>query len=480
VEPVFKVRHGIAPSATMKNVPPTQMFKRTGTPDKAGAPDGHAGVLDTLNTNLFEVPRFSPAHEPPATGIFHSRIVSWLWKLWTNRLSTGGRYFLLATALFGFFGLASLELQAMIPLAYSIIVWVLAYVAMFLEKPRVSLTAHHSERIAAGAELLVEVEITQLGSLGGGGAQVLPSLLPNRIDLEPAAGANLPPMRKGDVRTVNFVLKPQRRGVYRLRGYRVETDFPFGIYNAARIFPMEDKLTVYPRFEPLDRLNIPLGRRYQPGGVAFTAPRGESTEYVGNRDYREGDEVRHIDWRATARLNRPIIREYREEYFLRSAVVLDTHLPRLNEPACDDLERAISLCAACGDYMNRADFLVDILAAGPNMYHLLAGRGPASLDQMLDILACVEPSRVPPWQTLEPEISQNLEQISSVVCLFLDWDEERRAFATRMLENGAAVKIIVVRDRVSRGAPSLDPATSWPAEIHVVERREFEAGIRFL
>ena len=53
---------------------------------------------------------------------------------------------------------------------------------------------------------------------------------------------------------------------------------------------------------------------------------GESFEYIGNREYREGDNVRDIDWTATARLNTPIVREYRDEYFLRVGVVLDTHV----------------------------------------------------------------------------------------------------------------------------------------------------------
>ena len=44
---------------------------------------------------------------------------------------------------------------------------------------------------------------------------------------------------------------------------------------------------------------------------------GESFEYLGNRDYREGDNPRDMDWRATARAQAPIVREWVEEYMLR-------------------------------------------------------------------------------------------------------------------------------------------------------------------
>ena len=58
---------------------------------------------------------------------------------------------------------------------------------------------------------------------------------------------------------------------------------------------------------------------------------GESFEFIGNREYRDGDSIRDIDWRATARLSRAIVREYREEYFMRVAVILDIKTPGSGE-----------------------------------------------------------------------------------------------------------------------------------------------------
>jgi uncharacterized protein (DUF58 family) len=431
---------------------------------------------ERLNQNLFDLPRLTPSHELPRTLLFHSRTVRWIWGFWSRRLSTGGRYFFLASGLFFGYGMTSLEFQAFVPLAYALVVWVLAFLAMLWEKPKVLLRVEHSTRIAAGEELLLEIEVEGKRSFTSGECIIIPHRLPNEIEVLPVTGATVPPLKKGEIARASFVLKPDKRGIYPLHGYRVETDFPFGLIHASQIFISEEKLTVYPRFDPLDRMELPMGRRYQPGGMSFASSRGESVEYIGNRDYREGDNVRDIDWRATARLSRPIVREYREEYFLRAAVVLDTHLPRVSPELCADFERAVSLCAACGDYMNRSDYLVDILAAGPTLHHLLAGRGLASLDQMLDILAQVDSSSDSPWASLSPVIMENLERITSVVCIFLDWDEERRAFATQLLEGGSAVQCIVVRD----GPTSLDTRGSWPGEIPLLGAAEFKSGIHHL
>ena len=145
---------------------------------------------------------------------------------------------------------------------------------------------------------------------------------------------------------------------------------------------------------------------------------GDSFEYLGNREWRDGDNPRDIDWRATARLSGAsssslVVREWREEYFLRVGVVLDTHVP-LSAPASKRLflqelrerlpgkaarlarqaalERGVSICAAVSDALARQDYIVDLFAAGPNLYHLMAGRSLAYREQILDILACVEGS----------------------------------------------------------------------------------------
>ena len=439
-----------------------------------------ARLSDALNRKLFDIPRLSPAHDVVPQGPFRSKIVRWIWGWWFRVLAPGGRYFFLATGLFLLYAASSLEFQGLVPFSYASVVWLIALVAQKVSKPVAQLEFSHPSRIAAGEALPVEIEIWNRKKSLLAGAHVIPHRLPDEIDVSGEIASDLPPLEQNANARLKLRLQPRKRGVYTLRGFRIESDFPFGILNAHRVFEAPSRLLVYPKFDPLERLELPQGRRYQPGGVAFVAARGESVEYIGNRDYREGDNVRDIDWRATARLNRPIVREFREEFFLRAAIVLDTHIPNPSPEKCADFERAVSLAAACGDAMNRMDYLVDLLAAGPNLYHLMAGRGLASVDQMLDILACVDSTTVSPWPTLAPALGETLERITSVICLFLDWDEARRAFATELSRSGVAVKVVILRDEATTGAPTLDPRDSWPGEVPVFGVREWEIGVRRL
>lgn len=388
---------------------------------------------------------FSGTKDTPRRALFHSAMIRWSWRFYTQRLTQAGRWFFWPSLGFLMYGSISLDQQAFVPFCYAFMLWMSALICIFLYRPRVGIEVQHADRVCAGEVLPVDVSIAQRGPFAP--LVVLPHRLPEEIDSIPEKGIRIDGLASGERTRIQLGLRCPRRGVFVLRGVRVECDFPFGLLRSRAIAESQGQLLVYPRFHRIQNLDLPTGRRYQPGGVALAASVGESFEYVGNREYREGDNVRDIDWTATARLGRPIVREFREEYFLRTAVILDTFVPKGSPQArTDAFEHGVSMAAAVSDCMARQEHLVDLFAAGPSLYHLTSGRSLAYLDQILDILACVEPSRAEPFATIEPELMTNLARISTVVCVFLDWDLRRAAFVQTIREQGSAVKVLIIRD----------------------------------
>ena len=227
----------------------------------------------------------------------------------------------------------------------------------------------------------------------------------------------------------------------------------------------------------------------------------DSFEYWGNREWREGDSQRDIDWRATARLggNTPIAREWREEYFFRVGIVLDTYLPRatgkwrglLIGPRAydppkewnDAFERAVSVSASVADYMAREQYIIDIFAAGPTFHHLTVGRGAGYKDEILNILAGVSDTQTDVLTAIEPELLESVSRLTTVICVFLEYDARRRAFVDLLRSTGVGVKVIVVPP-LPKGYEIDDdsepPAFAPEPDTVVVDARTFRSGVESL
>lgn len=433
------------------------------------------------------LPPTSRAKDINTYPFFRGGISRGAWRFYMYRLTPVCRWFLALTLLFFILGYNTLDVQLYVPFAYALGIWCVTICCAFLFKPRVTLTARHASRLRAGEILPIDIEIRQQKQMLGATMTVIPHRLPLALDVTPEEGAQVPPLARGQIAHVRLGIRCTQRGLCQWQGFRVECDFPFGLLRSFRPYLQRHDVLVYPSFPRLTRLQIPTSLRYQPGGVVFASTLGESLEYIGNREYREGDNIRDIDWRATARLNVPVVREYREEYFLRVGVVLDTHLPTAHngrklkyderEAQKENFERAVSLTASVSDYMARSDYIVDLFAAGPNLFHLTSGRSLAYLDQILDILACVEGSSSEPFDILEPEILENLAQITTIVCIFMDWNEARQGFVRRLQREGTAIKVIIARD----SACTLEPdAADIPGGIIVLTSANLQSGIEDL
>ena len=425
-------------------------------------------------------PPLSPSKDPAQYPVFSGQISRWAWRLYAQRLTAAGRWFVVMTIVFVPLAGPALQPQVHILGAYAAVFWLVALAAAVIYRPTVALALRCPSRVCAGQELLIDADVEQRGRFTGADLIVVPHNLPAGLDAKPDGGARLGDLRTGQTATVRLGIVCAQRGAFTLPGFRVETYFPFGLIRARRTFATGRSLLVYPQFSPLVRLALPTGRRFQPGGVALASNVGESFEYLGNREFRDGDNIRDIDWRATARIQRPIVREWVEEYMLRVAVILDTHISRAihrrqRQVRRDDFERAVSLSAAVSDHMARHDYLVDLFAAGPDLYHLTAGRSLAYLDQILEILACVESSAEETFAVIGPKIAELLSQLSSVICVLLDWDENRRAFVHQLHRQGVGVKVIVCRDAPCTIDPALDARMLGP--IAVVNRVDFDRGI---
>jgi uncharacterized protein (DUF58 family) len=116
-----------------------------------------------------------------------------------------------------------------------------------------------------------------------------------------------------------------QRGRFRIKDFELSTKFPFGFFRHRRRLPArEAELIVFPRVIEIDDEieNVPLNF-----GKQTAAKRGSGQDLLALRDYQPQDDLRRIDWKATARTRQLTVREFAAEDEKRVTVILDTFVP---------------------------------------------------------------------------------------------------------------------------------------------------------
>ncbi len=240
--------------------------------------------------------------------------------------------------------------------------------------------------------------------------------------------------------TVHVTYTPPTRGLYTLASLDVYSTFPLAIYRWYASAPIEQGLRIHPQYRWLERLEIPLGQRYQPGGMAFSSNIGESLEFRGLRPFAEGDNPKQVHWPALARTQKLYVREQQEEYFVRLGILLDTAVVGNTTPA---LEAAISLAASVAAWMGRQEYILDVFAAGSEIYHFQAGRSLGHLERILDILATLQGQTTLDMPKLQAELESYLPQVSAFLCILLTWDTERAELIQRW-QQALPLKVLII------------------------------------
>lgn len=157
-----------------------------------------------------------------------------------------------------------------------------------------------------------------------------------------ARRADFPHLDPEERASRRVLLRPARRGELELRAELV-CPYPFGLLEARRDWGARSVL-VLPR-------SVPPGRDARggtgDGGEKIVLRKGRGAELLDIREYVVGEDARHLDWKATARLDTPMLREHAREGRRRIAVIVDPGLPRgLDRERAEDLvENAISRAA---------------------------------------------------------------------------------------------------------------------------------------
>jgi uncharacterized protein (DUF58 family) len=292
----------------------------------------------------------------------------------------------------------------------------------------------------------------------------------NPFQLATSKEAEVPPLPANGEAEARVEIFPLRRGVLRFTGMTLARPDPLGLFRSFIKISAPQTVLILPRRYPLPPIALPGALRYQEGGVALAANVGRSEEFVSLREYRHGDPLRHIHWRSWAKVGKPIVKEFEDEFFVRHALMLDTFDA---EPNSEVLEEAVSVAASFACTILTQESLLDLLFVGNQSYCFTAGRGLAQADQMLEILASVKNCADKKFETLEHLVLNHISAVSGCICVLQRWDDARKNFVKKLRMLGVPLLVLVVK---MPGGKKLDagPLRDEPESFRILEIGKIE------
>lgn len=222
----------------------------------------------------------------------------------------------------------------------------------------------------------------------------------------------------GEAQRLRTVLTPIRRGDLDSASVTVRSYGPLGMAGRNASIPAPTHLRVLPEFASRRHLPSRLAQLREMDGRAAIQVRGEGTEFDSLRQYVMGDDVRSIDWRATARRSEVVVRTWRPERDRRVLIVIDssrTSAVRAEEGT--RLDAAIEASLLLGVLASHAGDRVDVVAFDRQPRARVAGiTGPRLLPEMAEALCGIEPALVEAdWPGIVNVIRTQLSQRALVV-----------------------------------------------------------------
>ena len=215
-------------------------------------------------------------------------------------------------------------------------------------------------------------------------------------------------------------LTPTRRGDRRADRVTVRSVGPLGLAARQRSFPVEGVIRALPPFTSRKHLPSRLAVLRQLDGRSAVRVRGGGTEFDSLRDYVIGDDVRSIDWRATARRSAVVVRTWQPERDRRLILVLDTS--RTSAGRVDDMPRldaAMDASLLLAAVASRAGDRVDFLAGDRQVRARLSGSSRLTLlNDLVKAMAPLEPALLEAdWSLIAGSIADLSRRRSLVVLL---------------------------------------------------------------
>lgn len=294
--------------------------------------------------------------------------------------------------------------------------------------------------------------------------------LPLRLRLEPAESVEL-----------RYAITPLRRGLAEFGRVCCRVSSGWRLWEKNYYYAEPQQSKIYPNYKPLFRSSfVGSEQLYADLGLQVRQRRGEGTDFHQLRDFRVGDSLRQVDWRATARFQKPISREYQEERDQQVVFLLDCgRRMRARDGEISHFDHALNALLISAFVALRQGDSVGLLSFAGQSRWLAPIKGRFQISRLLDQIYDLDSS---PATSDYLEVAQQLmtrQSRRSLIVLISSLepqDHEDLASAARLLSQRHLVMVASMRqqvltDTLAGEVVSIDDALRYCGVSHHLQRQ---------
>jgi len=176
-------------------------------------------------------------------------------------------------------------------------------------------------RVAAGQRLTVTLKLANRADLPQ--TVEVDDSVPSLLKVVEGSPRHLLQLEPGEEHELSYVVEATRRGRHLLGPLRLRCADPSGVRDLERTLDLRTNVTAIAEVEPEREVRVAPSRTRNWVGQIVSRRIGAGSETWGIRDYAPGDEMRHINWKASARTGRWVTKEYEAERSGDVTIILD-------------------------------------------------------------------------------------------------------------------------------------------------------------
>jgi uncharacterized protein (DUF58 family) len=259
-------------------------------------------------------------------------------------------------------------------------------------------------------------------------------------------------LKPGQLSLLGYRLRPLKRGYFSFVHCEISLPSPLGLWSGKRLLSVSDQTRVYPDFARLYGGELlAVDNWLSQLGVRQRQRRGQGLEFHQLREFREGDSLRQIDWKATARQRTPIAREYQDERDQQIIFMLDCgRRMRSQDDELSHFDHALNACLLLSYVALRQGDAVGLSTfAGDSPRHLAPVKGSQQLNVLLNAVYDLDSTQRPAdYQTAVNQLLARQKRRALVVLVtnLRDEDDDELLNAVKRLSAQHRVLVASLRE----------------------------------